>query len=87
MPSHNHSATLRAERSIGDSRNPNNKLLAFVNGTGEPYATPVPAEEVNMASDSIVVGNNGGGQAVNNMQPYTAINYIIALQGVFPSRN
>ena len=29
----------------------------------------------------------GGGVAVNNMQPFTGINYIIALQGVFPSRS
>lgn len=28
----------------------------------------------------------GGNQPHNNMQPYLAINFIIALQGVFPSR-
>jgi microcystin-dependent protein len=33
------------------------------------------------------VANNGGGQAVNNMQPYMVVRFIIALQGVFPSRN
>lgn len=30
---------------------------------------------------------SGQGQAVNNMQPYTVVNYIICLQGIFPSRN
>lgn len=29
----------------------------------------------------------GSGQAVNNMAPYLGVNCIIALQGVFPSRN
>jgi microcystin-dependent protein len=29
----------------------------------------------------------GGNQAHNNMQPYLVLNYIIALVGVFPSRN
>jgi len=29
----------------------------------------------------------GGSQAHTNMQPYTVINFIIALQGIFPSRN
>lgn len=29
----------------------------------------------------------GGGQAHDNMQPYLAINFCIALQGLFPSRN
>jgi len=33
------------------------------------------------------VSPQGGGQAQNNMQPYQAINYIIALQGTFPSRS
>jgi microcystin-dependent protein len=31
--------------------------------------------------------NVGGSQPHNNMQPYLVLNYIIALQGVFPSRN
>lgn len=31
--------------------------------------------------------NQGGNQAHNNMQPYLTINYIIALQGLFPQRN
>ncbi len=31
--------------------------------------------------------NFGQGQAFNNMQPFNCINYIIALQGVFPSRS
>lgn len=29
----------------------------------------------------------GGSQGHNNIQPYLAINYSIALQGIFPSRN
>ena len=31
--------------------------------------------------------NNGGNGSHNNMQPYQVVNYIIALVGVFPSRN
>ena len=33
------------------------------------------------------VANVGGGQAHDNMQPYLAINFCIALRGLFPSRN
>lgn len=33
------------------------------------------------------VTNVGGGQAHNNMMPYLVLNFIIALQGIFPSRN
>ncbi len=34
-----------------------------------------------------VVSNTGGNQAVNNMQPYLAIYFVIALQGIYPSRS
>ena len=33
------------------------------------------------------ITNNGGSQPHNNMQPYLVLNFIIALQGIFPSRN
>lgn len=33
------------------------------------------------------ISNIGGGQAHENMQPYLAVNFLIALQGLFPSRN
>tara|TARA_R110001632_G_scaffold107700_1_gene217386 strand:- start:965 stop:1567 length:603 start_codon:yes stop_codon:yes gene_type:complete len=38
-------------------------------------------------SAGLTILNNGGSQSHNNMQPYLAINYIIAMVGVFPSRN
>jgi len=33
------------------------------------------------------IGNSGGNQAHSNIMPYLAITFIIALSGVFPSRN
>ena len=33
------------------------------------------------------VSSVGGSQAHNNMMPYLVLNFIIALQGIFPSRN
>ena len=36
---------------------------------------------------SETTGSTGGGQAHNNMQPYLTVNFIIALQGVYPSRS
>ncbi len=41
--------------------------------------TPTP-----MASTTSIVGGN---QPHNNIQPYLAINYSIAVEGIFPSRN
>lgn len=51
-------------------------------GGGSAYGTTTLA---NMATQA---GNTAGGsQPHNNMAPYVALNYCIALQGIFPSRN
>jgi microcystin-dependent protein len=34
-----------------------------------------------------IVGTTGGSQPHNNLSPYLVINFVIALQGIFPSRN
>jgi microcystin-dependent protein len=36
---------------------------------------------------SVTIGNTGGTQAVTNIQPSLAINWIICLNGLFPSRD
>ena len=38
-------------------------------------------------SGELTLNNAGGGQSHTNRQPYLVLNYIIALQGIFPSRN
>jgi len=87
LPSHNHTATMRAESAAGSTGNPTGNLLGVITTGANIYAPPVPATEVSMSSDSIVVNNTGGNQAFGNEQPYTVVNYIIALVGTFPSRS
>jgi microcystin-dependent protein len=41
----------------------------------------------NTAMNALIVGNIGGSQAHTNMQPFLVLNFIIALQGIFPSQN
>jgi len=50
-----------------------------------PATNVIAGGSVSVAPPTIL--NQGGSQWHTNMQPYLAINYIIALQGVFPSRN
>ena len=47
--------------------------------TLKPFNAPI--------GGTITAGQTGNSQPANNLQPYNAINYIIALQGVFPSRS
>lgn len=89
IPSHNHSPRMHAERSLANEGNPENNMLAVVAGQGvtQIYATFDPNENILMSDQSITSSNIGGGQAHNNVQPFQAVNFIIALTGTFPSRN
>lgn len=40
-----------------------------------------------MGPNSVTMDPTGGNQAHNNMQPYLGMNYIICVQGIYPSRN
>jgi microcystin-dependent protein len=90
MPSHTHA--LGAVASAGTTNLPTGAYLAPGPSTGSGpnatslntyTATTTPVVNLNAAS----IQTAGGGQPHNNIQPYLCITYIIALQGIFPSRN
>jgi microcystin-dependent protein len=56
---------------------------AVLSQTSNVYRTADNLIALNPAS----VTNVGGSQPHNNMMPYLVLNFIIALQGIFPSRN
>lgn len=83
IPAHTH--TLSVKNANGTEDTPGGNSLANSPG-GDTYRTPIPTTNlVNLASGT--VGNTGGGGAHENQQPYQAISYTIATQGIFPSRN
>ena len=79
IPAHTH--TLQAVNDLADSSNPGGSLARAVNV--RPYASATP----NTAMSAQAVGNSGNSQPHNNLQPYLALIFIIALQGVFPPRS
>ncbi len=80
MPNHAH--MLRADTASGNNRDPHGNSLARAAG-GLAYGPP--DNVVDMADQAI--STTGGSQAHNNLQPYLAINFIIALVGLYPSRS
>ena len=80
IPAHGHSqfASLNAATpAAGPTGAPASSTTTAFYGTGAPA--------IDMSSSA--VGAAGGNQPHDNMAPYTVLNFIIALEGIFPSRN
>ncbi|BDI33581.1 tail Collar domain-containing protein [Capsulimonas corticalis] len=78
LPSHKHA--LAASTGAATSTSPANANLA-ASGI-DVYISPTSPVSTTTSSTAA-----GGGQPHENMMPFTCINYIIALFGVFPSQN
>ena len=84
IPGHTHQAKCVAP--AGNSNDAVNNYWADDAGVSSgTYHTGAGATLSNMNTGAIA--SAGGSQSHDNMQPYLAISFIIALQGVFPSRN
>jgi microcystin-dependent protein len=79
IPAHTH--TMGASATNGAADSPAGGVLARTPAGIPQYATTADA---NLSPAAVTL--SGGGQPHNNMQPYLTVNYIIALQGIFPSR-
>ena len=79
MPAHDHRFLNNAIEDEGNNDDPKNRFLAesensYRSGTGN----------ISTAGQTT---RTGGGLAFNILNPYLGLNYLIALQGVFPSRS
>ncbi len=80
IPIHRH--VVKASSSNANSRVASGQVLA--RGLNQ-YAAYDSANSTNMHPETIP--NVGSGSAHENMMPYIALNFCIALRGLFPSRN
>jgi microcystin-dependent protein len=78
LPTHQHAWQ-------GNSQNASGSVAVgnLVASSNKLYAAPAALTSINPAT----VGNVGGSQPHENRQPYLTLNYVIALTGIFPSRN
>ena len=78
LPAHTH--PVQGATDNADSPLPVSNLLGAANNL---YAAP--NNLIALSPDSVT--NYGGSQPHANQQPYLVVNFIIALQGIFPSQN
>ena len=85
MPAHTHPVTGTMQTAeFGDPSTPRSNFLA-ADANAQFSAGPANASMGSAAQGTL--GISGGGQSHENRQPVLGINYVIALQGIFPSRN
>jgi microcystin-dependent protein len=89
LPLHSHSVSgtvsMDCYAGTGNSDTPHNTYPAMLDGT-EMYATATNGSVIPM-QHNLSVTATGASQAVNNMQPVLALNYIICMAGIFPPRS
>lgn len=82
MPGHSHA--MIASATASHANDPAGRVFGSVEAGGvNIFHSPDGSALLHPAS----VGNSGGGQAHDNMQPYAVSTFAIAMVGIFPSRN
>ena len=83
LPAHQHQ--LLASADFANANGPGNAVpAAKPRGGPDIYA---PAGSAVSPLNPQAVATAGGGQPHQNMQPFLTLNFVIAAQGIFPSRN
>lgn len=82
-PTHTH--TLNGTTTTATKRLPPAKTLATDSASVADYYAAPTSNLTTLSSESLT--NAGGSQAHANIQPYSVINFCVALSGIFPSRN
>jgi microcystin-dependent protein len=81
MPAHSHAVEASAVKGGLDS--PKGAVPGLNKKEKDYDAAPDGTTTMNAG----MIGSTGGGQAFTVIQPYLTLNFCIAMQGIFPSRN
>lgn len=81
IPSHSH--PVLSNSGTAGSQDPTNNFLG-TQGTLQEY---IPGTSANSVMNAAAVANSAGGQPHDNIMPSIALNYIIALEGIYPQQN
>ena len=91
IPPHTHTGTgtVKVSGDAANTSDPTGNTLALAEAYSDQAFPVSPAVPLKLRADSVEVtnANTGGGQSHSNMPPFQCVNFIIALQGIFPSRN
>jgi microcystin-dependent protein len=86
MPSHNHLVNVSGTPG-GQNNAPNNFLGGTNDGQGNSYPTYQTAADAGKTLAPTAVSFAGNSQPLSIQNPFLGLNYIIAMVGIFPTRN
>jgi microcystin-dependent protein len=85
MPAHTHTAVASAAEVTSPAVS--NMVPAAPKNGGKFYLPTNVGTQNAVQLDAATIGTSGGSQPHDNIMPILAIDYIIALEGIFPSQN
>jgi microcystin-dependent protein len=85
LPAHTHS--MNASTANGDNRGASGRIFATSTSTATPLNIYASSSGPLVPQNAQTVAPAGGNQPHPNLQPYSVINFCVALSGIFPSRN
>src|SRR5690606_734990 len=80
LPAHTH--VVGAVSSNANQSSPTGNFPATTKSLDKEYSNSAP----NTSYKNTMLNSTGGNQPINNLQPYLTVNFIIALQGIYPPR-
>jgi microcystin-dependent protein len=84
MPNHDHEPNCET---TANETSPQGAVWAMTPKVGRGYGPNAYSANETVQMNAQTFGATGGGQSHNNMQPYVAINFIIALEGMYPPKS
>jgi len=85
MPAHNH--LVNASNTAADQGAPGGNYLAEIVDAVTGNATPIYAATANAQMNAACITMAGGSQPHQNLSPFLCLNYIICMEGIYPSRS
>lgn len=86
LPAHSHTMTATVSTSSSNADGSNSPAKSLANTSSNIYA-PVSAGNPSLSGVNVAINNAGGNQPIDIVQAYQAINYVICLFGIYPSRS
>lgn len=88
IPAHSHTVTakLKVSSNTADQKDPSGKYWGKTAANDNEYTNIGPNTTLAASAASITLATSGNGPlAIENRQPFMAVNFIIATEGIYPS--